>query len=311
MKKCETIRAQIALYLDDELQNEEMAEFDAHLQTCPACDSLCERERIVLDGIRAAKPLYTASPELRERIETVLRIAPEPYVTPHGLRWRISGILRSDRSFIRPNRVMAYAVVAAAVFFAGYWAMATRRPAAIPSEFARMAVDTHLRRLRNQLPLEIVSDSPGEITSWFAGKVAFSLKLPDKLADKLAGNQDVPDQQPLSRLEGARLVGFRNDYAAFVAYQMQRGPVTLPVTLVVAGNALAMPSGGQEMVSKGLRFHYEMIRGMKVITWADRGLTYALVSDLDGYGQQSCVVCHESAKDRDLIESLRPARSIL
>jgi hypothetical protein len=43
-----------------------------------------------------------------------------------------------------------------------------------------------------------------------------------------------------------------------------------------------------------------------VITWSDRGLTYALVSDLDERGQQSCIVCHEGTKDRDFIEPLKP-----
>jgi anti-sigma factor RsiW len=296
MKKCDTIRDQIALYLDDELHHAELAAFDAHRQTCPECDRLCERERLVLDRIRTAKPLYTAPPELREQIERTLRVEPAPYVTPSSLRRRVSGILWPGRMFPRPRRAMAFAVVAA-VLFAGYWAMTARRAVPASSEFARMAADAHLGRLRHQFPLEIKSESPAAISGWFAGRVAFRLKLPDNVAG----------QPPLSRLEGARLVTFRNEPVAFVSYRVQQQPVTL----VVAGNALAMPSGGQEMVSKGLRLHYELIQGMKVITWADHGLTYALVSELDGYGQQSCVVCHEGAKDRELIESLRPVHSSL
>jgi hypothetical protein len=35
-------------------------------------------------------------------------------------------------------------------------------------------------------------------------------------------------------------------------------------------------------------------------------LTYALVSDLEERGQQSCLVCHAGTKDRDFIEGLRP-----
>ncbi len=299
MKKCETIRAQIALYLDDELHDGELAEFDAHRQACPACGSLCERERRVLENIRAAKPLYGASPELRERIEETLRQSGEPFVTPGTLRHRVSQILWPDRILpfaLRPRRALAYAAVLGAILFAGVWLMMARRSVPSPSEFARMAVDTHVRRLRNQLPLEIVTDSPVKISDWFAGKVSFSLKLPNY--------QEASGQEKLYRLEGARLVGFKQDYAAFVAYQMQRRPITL----VVTSNAVAMPSGGEQVMSKGLKFHYDAINGLKVITWADRGLTYALVSDLEERGQQSCIVCHEGTKDRDFIESLKPAR---
>ncbi|MBO0858343.1 MAG: hypothetical protein J2P21_07755 [Chloracidobacterium sp.] len=37
-------------------------------------------------------------------------------------------------------------------------------------------------------------------------------------------------------------------------------------------------------------------------------LTYALVTDLEERGQQSCIVCHEGSKDRDFIEGLKPGR---
>src|SRR5262249_55134947 len=129
------------------------------------------------------------------------------------------------------------------------------------------------------------------------GKVSFSLELPNY--------QEASGQEKLYRLEGARLVGFKNDYAAFVAYQMRQRPITL----VVTSNSVAMPSGEQQVVSKGLKFHYDTINGLKVITWTShRGLTYALVSDLVDRGHQSCMVCHEGTKDRDFIESLNPSR---
>jgi hypothetical protein len=156
-----------------------------------------------------------------------------------------------------------------------------------------MAVETHLRRLRGQLPLEIISESPSMISDWFSGKVSFSLKLPNY--------QESSGQEKLYRLEGARLVAFNNDYAAYIAYKMKQSPITL----VVTANSVAMPSGGEEIVSKGLKFHYDSINGLKVITWSDRGLTYALVSELEERGQQSCLVCHAGTKDRDFIEGLK------
>src|SRR5207244_7937855 len=124
------------------------------------------------------------------------------------------------------------------------------------------------RHLRGQLPFEIMSSSPEQISQWFSGKVPFGLKLPNY--------QESSGQEKIYQLEGARLVGFKKDYAAYIAYQMR----SRPITLVVASNFVALPSGGEQVVSKGITFHCDSIDGLKVITCTDRGLTYALVSDL-------------------------------
>ena len=157
-----------------------------------------------------------------------------------------------------------------------------------------MAAETHLRHMRGQLPLEMETANPQDISSWFANKVNFSVKLPNY--------QESSGQEKLYTLEGARLVGFENDYAAYVSYHMKEKPISL----VITSDSVARPSGGEEIASKGLKFHYNAIDGLKVITWSDRGLTYALVSDLEERGQKSCIVCHEGTKDQDFIEPLKP-----
>lgn len=157
-----------------------------------------------------------------------------------------------------------------------------------------MAAETHLRRTRGQLPLEVETAAPQGISEWFANKVNFSVKLPNY--------QESSGQEKLYTLEGARLVGYKEDYAAYVAYRMK----ARPISLVITSDAVAKPSGGEEIVARGLTFHYNAIHGLKVITWSDRGLTYALVSDLEERGQQSCIVCHQGTKDQDLITPLKP-----
>jgi hypothetical protein len=157
-----------------------------------------------------------------------------------------------------------------------------------------MAVDTHQRHLRGQLPLEIASTGPKQISDWFAGKVGFKVELPNY--------QELSGQEKLYDLEGGRLVGYQNDYAAYVAYRMQKRPISLLIT----SEQTVEPSGGEEIVSKSMTFHYDSINGFKVITWADRGLTYGLVSDLEERGQQSCFVCHQGTNDQDFIEVLKP-----
>lgn len=299
MNRCEEIRDQITFYLDDELQGLDRASLEAHLSECESCGELFHREQAFLEAIRSSRPLHTAAPELRLRVEKVLAEAPVPHTASARLRRRVQhAFARLGRSSSPVSRrLLAVAAVIAIASAIGIWRFTYSRPGALPrrpSEFAMMAVNTHQRHIRNQLPLEIASDQPDEISNWFQGKVPFSVQLPNY--------QELSGQEKLYNLEGARLVGYKNDYAAYVAYQMN----SRPISLVVTSDRAAQPSGGEEIVSQGITFHYDSIQGLKVISWSDRGLTYALVSDLEERGQQSCIVCHQGTKDKDFIESLKP-----
>ena len=284
MQKCEDIRGRLTLYLDDELQGEERGMVEAHLSDCESCAALFARELNFLNAIRKGAPAHVAPPELRAKVEKILsqeRVVEES----------------------RPRRAsrMSWLVAAAAVLLLLLLPLLVWRaykqgssPAVNASAFALKAADTHLRHMRGQLPLEMESGSPQQISSWFLNKVNFSVKLPNY--------QESSGQDKLYTLEGARLVNYQSDYAAYVAYRMK----DRPISLVITSDSVARPSGGEEIQARGLTFHYNAIDGLKVLTWSDRGLTYALVSDLEERGQQSCIVCHEGTKDRDLLEPLKP-----
>lgn len=282
MKNCADLREQLSLYLDNELQGEERTAFEAHARACQSCASLVEKERTFLTAIRSSGPLQVASPELRAKVAGVLRGSPSDVRQPARLKW------------ILP---IAAAVLVLLVPFVVWRGMRqTNGPALIggPSQFALIAAESHLRYVRGQLPLEMESTNPQDISVWFANKVGFNVKLPSY--------QESSGQEKLYTLKGARLVGYENDYAAYVAYRMKERPISL----VITSDLVAQPSGGEEIAAGALKFHYNAIEGLKVLTWSDRGLTYALVSDLEERGQQSCIVCHAGAKDRDFIEPLKP-----
>ncbi|MBI4751293.1 MAG: zf-HC2 domain-containing protein [Acidobacteria bacterium] len=303
MTQCDRFRDQISFYLDEELGEPERAQLADHLGQCESCHKVFEQEQQFLAHIRACQPLYRVSSNFRAKIEQTISEVSAPHRAPASLRDRIQKSMDVHNSSPtssfwnwKPLAVVASILVMVLI---GIWVLGLlpiNRLMPTPSEFARMAVDTHVRRLRGQLPLEITTASPDQISAWFAGKVAFQLKLPNY--------QESSGQTRLYQLEGARLVGFKNDYAAFVAYEMQHRPITL----VVTANSVVMPSGGEEIKSKGITFHCDSINGLKVISWADRGLTYALVSDLEERGQDSCFVCHTGTKDRDFIENLKLAK---
>jgi anti-sigma factor RsiW len=279
------------LYLDNELQGDERATVEAHLSECEACAAIFARELNFLDAVRKSEPLHRASPELRDKVRQIIS---------EGRRVPAATDKRSS-TVAQPRRFGWVVAIATGLLVlllpVLVWRIVRQKEmpeVSGPSHFAQMAAETHLRHLRGQLPLEMETESPQEISSWFANKVDFKVQLPNY--------QESSGQEKLYTLEGARLVNYQTDYAAYVAYRMKERPITL----VITSGSVATPSGGEVIASKGLRFHYNAIDGLKVITWADRGLTYALVSDLDDHEQNPCIVCHEGTKDQDFIEPLKP-----
>ena len=289
MRKCEDIRGRLTLYLDNELQGEERGMVEAHLSECEACAAIFARELNFLKAVREGAPLHVAPPELRAKVEKILS---------EGARVYGVGAVEEKRPR-RATRVGWLVAAAAALLLLLLpllvWRIAKQSTSTSrASSFALMAADTHMRHMRGQLPLETESTDPQQISSWFLNKVNFSVKLPNY--------QESSGQEKLYTLEGARLVNYETNYAAYVAYKMKERPISL----VITSDSLARPSGGEEIQARGLTFHYNAIDGLKVLTWSDRGLTYALVSDLEERGWQSCIVCHEGTKDRDLLEPLKP-----
>jgi anti-sigma factor RsiW len=291
MLRCNQIQFQVAFYLDGELRQEDKRLIDAHLLGCVTCREGFAQERRLVEGIRAAHPLYSAPPALRARIEQLLAPGLPIPARRSWLRWGS----QTPRWFsARVATAIAAVLILSLSVLWGIMETTKRLRLDAASEFAVMAVNAHQRYLRGQLPLAIPTDSAEAISEWFQGKLPFNLKLPDY--------QESSGQEKLYALEGARLVGFKSDYAAYVAYRMG----SRPISLVVTSSAVVRPSGGEAIASRGLVFHYDTIAGNKVITWSDRGLTYALVSDLAERGQEACMVCHLGTQDRDFIQGLKP-----
>ena len=279
MNNCEDIRARLILYLDNELQGEDRNVVDSHLHSCEACSAALEDERTFLNAVRESNLDSRAPEELREKVEALF----------------VTGKIHRRRINIKRVGIALAATLLVLLLPLIVWRYRNSSPTPKqPSAFALMAAETHLRRTRGQLPLELESNIPQDISHWFSNKVNFIVTLPNYLESS--------GQEKLYTLEGARLVSFREVYAAYVSYQMSAHPISL----VITSDSVAHPSGGEEISAKGLTFHYDAIKGLKVITWSDRGLTYALVSDLEERGQQSCIVCHQGTKDRDFIEPLKP-----
>ena len=162
------------------------------------------------------------------------------------------------------------------------------------SKFAEFALSTHRQHTQGTLALDVRSDSPPTLNEWFRAKSNLTLTLP--------ASPPVPGDVRPFRLEGARLLKVGGKTAAYIAYQMKTGPVSL----VVASDSVAVASGGVEANFKKVSFHYRTVDGYKVVTWSVHGLTYALVSQEGNRTQQSCMVCHSAMRDRDLSQTPTP-----
>lgn len=278
MRECDSFRRLISPFLDGELVGEDRAAFEEHVASCGSCRASLAEEQAVVAAVKDVLPLYEAPDRLRETVTGLLSAPPVARIP-----W-MSALAAG----------LATAVLSGAVWFA-------RSPAAVPgdpepaSEFASLAARTHLRYTQGRLPLEVSSDRADEVSRWFDGRVPFRLALPDYPVG--------PGKRKAYQLAGGRLVSFKNDSAAFVAYRMD----DRPISLLISSASLVRPAGGDVVASGSLRFHIESVDGLKVITWTDNGLTYALASDLDVEGARSCLVCHGSPDERRKVEPLARA----
>jgi anti-sigma factor RsiW len=161
-------------------------------------------------------------------------------------------------------------------------------------KFAEFAVRAHRQHAQGNFALDLRSDSPQALNEWFKAKSPFSLALPASPA--------TPGEELPYRLKGARLMQVGGKTAAYIAYQMQTGLVSLLVT----PDSVAVASGGVEVDFTKVSFHYATVEGCKVVTWSVHGLTYALVSQEGNSSQRSCMVCHSAMKDRDLSRTPTP-----
>jgi anti-sigma factor RsiW len=298
MKSCDQNRLRITLYLDDELRDQELIAFESHVADCADCRAAIDQERRFLDDVRSARPLYSAPPELRSRVENILRDMPG-----HSARRRPWARIRAIFERMLTGGSGWSALRAAAAFglvfaiLAGLWIgrMALRR--SYPhSEFAAMAVRVHRLRLDGKLPLQLTSASPAVISEWVNARAPFKMHLPTY--------DEIPMQAQTYQYEGARLVSYGNNPAAYVAYRT----AGKPVSLVTLPKSIAPPLRGKGVAMKSLTIYYDTVEGFHVITWSGpkSRLTYALVTSLE-HPSQSCIICHASSslKDCDLMDSLR------
>jgi len=248
-----------------------------HAALCDHCGPL----------LRAATSVDDPTPqeeELLAELKAPARPAPiPPPMRPSSARWQFARWL-----------VPAVAMMVI-IGVLGTIPSLSRKPLSGP-KFAEFAVHNHRQHAQGSLALDVHSESQQALNEWFRTKLPFSLTLPASLP--------APGEERPYRLEGARILTVSGKTAAYIAYQMQSGSVSL----MVVPDSVAVASGGTRVDYKKVSFHYEMVDGYKVVTWSVHGLTYAQVSQEGNSTQRSCMVCHSAMRDRDLSRTPTPMR---
>lgn len=233
----------IDAYVDGELDAAHAAETSAHLATCARCaaferDALDLRQRIRREATRHAAP-----PALRRR---VLDVTGNEQPAGSPVRpWRIG------------RRSRAWSALAAALLIGivlgqapGLW----RAPADPGPAMAEQVLSAHLRALRPNHLLDVVSTDRHTVKPWFDGQVSFAPPVKD-----LAG-------------DGFPLLGGRLDVVGL-----------RPVAAMVYGRRLhrislfVWPDGGGEPAPRAFA-----LDGYNVRTWQEGGFTLWACSDLAG-----------------------------
>jgi anti-sigma factor RsiW len=269
MKSCPEFQSYIHPYVDGELAAPEQMGFEEHLLQCDRCRAEYDRVRHVVDIVRGSRPLYPLPPNLFLAVQA---------------------ILQGDRSRNRKQRSVRFAAMACG--FAATLLLVALLPTRLSQSFTSFAAETHLRYAQGALPLSVSSEEPSIVSSFLQAHLPFHLSLPN-----------FPAEAGISKsysLVGAKLLQFGGKDVAYLAYTMAEHPISL----LVSSSADVIPSGGDVYTSGKLMFHFSSERGLKLITWRDRGLSYALVSDVHVGGAESCVVCHGSERERRKFENL-------
>jgi anti-sigma factor RsiW len=195
---CESWKAKLDTYLDGELPEEEMREFDAHVRGCPSCSADALTRVQMKRAILLAGKRFTPSAEFRKRIQQ--SVAPQPQ--------RSFGL-----SFGRWALAAAAVILVIGMLTISYVSSRSGRDQ-IYSEVA----DLHVAALASSSPVDVVSTDRHTVKPWFQGKIPFAFNLPELQNTEfslLGGRMTYLDQTP-----GAHLIyDIRKHHISVLVFQ--------------------------------------------------------------------------------------------
>jgi anti-sigma factor (TIGR02949 family) len=273
MTDCAFIEKLLYPYLDGELDARQNLEVEAHLLVCQKCCDLLDEEKRFLSLIKNGCLGQEGPPALKAKIERMLHKKREPLFhlfLNHPFKMAFTAALTAILLFL---------------FFTGTPLEPERN--GIPP-FIRASVESHLRLMNGNLPLEIESHDPRAVAAWFKKRIDFMPELPALKDDSIV-------------LLGGRLSQFKGENMALISYRIEDSPVTL---FIVRGNPASDVQSSDFTYLQGRRFNFSHQHGLNTIAWSDDGNNFALTSVFAPLEIVSCKVCHAKGSGLADLKSL-------
>ena len=177
---CKCWKEKLDTYLDNELPEEEMRTFDAHVRSCSSCsaDALVrvQMKRIV----QVAGKRFTPSADFRRKMQQSIAAKPQ---RSFRLGWMLAA---------------AAAILVAGALTSTFLGNRSGRDH-VYSEIA----DLHVATLASSSPVDVISTDRHTVKPWFQGKIPFAFNLPELQNTEftlLGGRMTYLDQTPGAQL---------------------------------------------------------------------------------------------------------------
>ncbi len=242
---CDDVKNGIYVFLDGEFAGPEEAAFTRHLDACPRCKALAQREAGFLGCVKDTLAAPEAPTDLRARIECSLAASPLP-------AWSEESGLLSPRRRTGRWLVAAPALAAAAVAVV-YVALPIRGASAEEATVREQAVAAHA----HPMPME-VRGSEESVKRFLQDNVSFAVAMPF-------------DQQPTVRLVGARLTQVGGQVAVLYRYKVD----TRELSVLQRPMRQHVEYDGADPEP-----YVGHVHGYRVMTWGDRDVSNTVVGDL-------------------------------
>jgi anti-sigma factor RsiW len=174
---CESWKEKLDTYLDNELPEEEMRTFDAHVRGCTSCSADALARVQMKRTIQVAGKRFSPGADFRRRMQQTIASKPQRSL-------RLGWILAAA----------AAAILVAGALTSTYMGNRSSRDH-VYSEIA----DLHVATLASASPVDVISTDRHTVKPWFQGKIPFAFNLPELQNSEftlLGGRMAYLDQTP-------------------------------------------------------------------------------------------------------------------
>lgn len=279
----------LSAYVNGEASQSDARRIAKHLEICPRCRA--EYEKIAL-GARLANRLPRAA-HPPDAVWSAIQL----HLQASELKGFTAGPGAGRRLWrtVGATAAVALVVTAAALWHWGRFHTSQIRlhasSSAILNPLERTARDLYLASASGDVSFDLTDDSPQAVSDWARRRHGLRVDLADARPTPDAGRY---------QLIGAKAISIGAQQGVLVTYRIDSSSVAL---LTTRSDAIA-DAPREAWFAKTITYRNDLDAGVKILTWTQKGQSYALASTLPNVGEESCFVCHVAPARRNLIRSL-------